>query len=246
MAWVPSGYFTMGMDQDVADRVAKAFGARDWEEPWAWEWFPSRKVFVPGYFIDQCEVTRDQWEQYAAATGAKPVKGIAKGPQEPQHGDFGLYPATTIFWSEAQQYANWAGKQLPTDAQWEKAARGTDGRIFPWGNDMPTPELGVFVDIARKQTTMIQPVGSHPKGASPYGCLDMAGNVWEWTSSLYRPLPYRPGDGREDPASAEARVLRGGAWRLCDRKALRCANRYRSQPLYRYTIAGFRCAQDAR
>jgi len=242
MVWVPSGYFIMGMDRQDADKICKAFGAKDWEDAWAWEWFPQRKVFVPGFFIDKYEVTRDAWERYAAATGAKPMKGIAKGPKEDTPGDFGLYPATSVFWAEAAQYANWAGKALPYDAQWEKAARGTDGRVFPWGNAMPTPELGVFVDMVKKQTTMIQPVGSHPKGASPYGCLDMAGNVMEWTCEWMEPYQNNPEYTRMlSYAGHNYGSLRGGSF-YSGPYGYICAKRFGFERDESYYHVGFRCA----
>jgi len=239
MVWVPGGTFIMGMDQEEADAAVKAVGLKDWEEAWAWEWFPRRTVYVPGYFIDKYEVTRGLWERYAAERPVKPMKGIAKGPKEDTPGDFAAYPATTVFWAEAQQYANWAGKQLPSEEQWEKAARGTDGRLYPWGAELPTPELGVFVDMQTKQISMIQPVGSHPQGASPYGCMDMAGNVYEWTRDWQEPYPNNPEYARMLQYMGHgAGSLRGGSF--YHGPVYVCAKRFGFEVEIAYYHVGFR------
>lgn len=195
MVWVPSGYFTMGMDRDRADKVLKELGyPGGWEDGWAWEWAPERKVYVPGFFIDKYEVTWRLWRQFVAANPEAKIG--CKLPEEKVENEYALYPATTVYWADAAKYANWAGKALPYEAQWEKAARGTDGRTFPWGEELPTHEHGKFVDLQtrRESATLCAMVGSFPKGASSYGCQDMAGNVMEWTSEwmeIYPNNPYR-------------------------------------------------------
>jgi iron(II)-dependent oxidoreductase len=121
----------------------------------------------------------------------------------PGHDD---HPATETTWAGALAYCRWRGARLPTEAEWEAAARGTGGRPFPWGDALPTPELAVIG--LPSGTTM--PVGSKPRGATPEGLLDMAGSLLEWTSTLDRPYPYRADDGREDPSVPGERIVRGG------------------------------------
>ncbi|MBM3530884.1 MAG: formylglycine-generating enzyme family protein [Alphaproteobacteria bacterium] len=131
--------------------------------------------------------------------------GVIDGRFAPNPG-FENHPATETTWAGALAYCRWRGARLPTEVEWEAAARGPQGRTFPWGEAQPTTELAV---INRKSGDTV-PVGSRPRGATPEGLLDMAGSMLEWTSTLDRPYPYRADDGREDPALGGERVVRGG------------------------------------
>jgi formylglycine-generating enzyme required for sulfatase activity len=128
---------------------------------------------------------------------------------------------TDVTWQQANAYALWAGGRLPTEAEWEKACRGSDGRIFPWGDTGPTPDLANF----NANTGATTPVGTYsPQGDSAHGLVDMAGNVLEWTSSKRQAYPYDFNDGREDPKGNEQRTLRGGSW-ISGEDGVRCAER---------------------
>ena len=151
------------------------------------------------------------------------------------------HPVTGVTWRQATDYAAWVGGRLPTEAEWEKACRGTAGSIYPWGDVLPTENLANFFP----NTGGTMPVGSDsPQGDSPYGVADMAGNVWEWTSSRPEPYPYAAGDGREDPGAEGKRVLRGGAWYL-RADYVRCASRFSFGENYGYYDFGFRVVMDA-
>lgn len=187
-------------------------------------------VTLPGYWIGQCEVTVGQYRKYCEAAGQE----MPPGQGEDTH------PVVNVTWAEAAAYALWAGCRLPSEAEWEKAARGTDGRMYPWGNTW---------DPARCNTNeggpgRTAPVGSYPNGASPSGCLDMAGNVWEWTSTKHKPFPYRADDGREEPGGGDERVPRGGGWNFGSPGARTC-NRYGLGPDLRINALGFRLAKSS-
>lgn len=242
MVWVPGGYFTMGMDRAKADAAIKALGYKGgWEEAWAWEWAPERKVYAPGFFIDKYEVTWGQWMKFAAAFPDLKMKS-PRGPAEKVPGEFSLYPASSILWAEAQKYCNWTGKALPYEAQWEKAARGADARLYPWGNDLPTVERGQFVDLKTDAVSLqlTAPVGAHPKGDSPFGCSDMAGNVMELTCEWMEPYQNNPDAARMRAYTGHVSVcLRGGSFYF-GKIAYIAAKRFGFTPEENYYHVGFR------
>ena len=148
-----------------------------------------------------------------------------------------------INWEQAQAYCKWARGDLPTEAEWEKAARGTDGCIYPWGNDWDGNKCANSVSPHKQSSTI--PVGSYPQGASPYGVLDMAGNVWEWCSDFYSSSYYGKAPARNpvNNYSSSRRVLRGGSWLdVLDPKWFRAAYRYSYIPDSWSGGRGFRCA----
>ena len=249
MILIPAGEFLMGSDPQ------KDANAREDEQP-------QHTLYLPEYWIAKTPVTNAQYAAFVQATGHGAPEHWQKG-EIPQGKD--VHPVVYVTWHDALAYCTWlaevTGKPytLPSEAEWEKAARGpvlsevegTDGRIYPWGNTFGeskcnTEESGI------KGTT---PVDKYSQGASPYGVLDMAGNVWEWTRSLWGPwdgkdyssaklqftYPYQADDKRENLQADDKwlRVLRGGAF-LDDRDFARCAYRLRHYPNYRSTFIGFR------
>ena len=168
--------------------------------------------------------------------------GIIDGRFVPESG-YDDHPAPESTWRGAKAFCAWRGARLPTEAEWEAAARGQEGRSYPWGETQPTPERAVY-GRGRGET---DPVGSHPEGATPEGVFDLAGNEAEWTSSLFGPYPYAAGDGREDPNSAGERVTRGGD-HMFDVSPERLTGTFRGgfsrNPGRGHRHIGFRCAMD--
>ena len=222
MIFVPAGEFEMG--SDTTDPRA------DQDE------FPHHMVYLDAFWIDRTEVTN---AMYRACIEA----GVCKPPARTQHylqSGFEDHPIIGVSWDEALAYCGWAGRRLPSEAEWEKAARGIDGRIYPWGDESPSVNLLNF-DQHVHQTT---PVGSYPDGASPYGVLDMAGNAWEWVLDGYSPEYYSisPGENPISDSPVNRRVLRGGNWDSNEEGA-RSANRFWAFPR-RNDTDGFRCAKS--
>jgi len=195
-------------------------------------------VYLSEYLMDKTEVTWGQYKKFAADTG------IPLPPNEPYWGIIDNHPMAYVTWEEARAYCQWTGGRLPTEAEREKAARGTDGRMYPWGEEEPNPELGVFRRPWGGPPT--DPVGSHPKGASPYGLLDMGGNQWEWCQDWYSDeyLESSPYENPQGPATGIKHVLRGGSWdSRPDVLSASCRNwGHRG---YREGDFGFRCAMNA-
>lgn len=223
MVLIPAGEFTMGTN--------------DW---WP-KSGPEHKRHLPDYYMDKYEVTNARYKKFVKAAGhqlpdhwVKQNNEIPKGEEE--------FPVVFVSWRDAHDYCQWAGKRLPTEFEWEKAARGTDARVFPWGNEFDknkgnTPQYGLGKTMK---------VGSFDNGKSPYGLYDMAGNVFEWTASWYKSYP---GNTHKDPNEGEIyRVVKGGSWYDCT--YYRCGisaptyNRIFFHPMTKNFSFGFRCAKD--
>jgi len=240
MVYVPAGEFLMGSSDTDGQ-------ARNDEKP-------QHTVYLDAYWIDRTEVTNAQYRKCVEAGACR-----EPGCWDDENYNAPGQPVVCATWDDAQSYATWVGGRLPTEAEWEKAARGTDGRIYPWGDEFDGTRLN-YCDRSCEEDykdtgaddgyALTAPVGRYPSGASPYGALDMAGNVWEWTRSLWGKnslgepdfrYPYNPGDGRENLEAGldVPRVERGGGfsdpvWYV------RCAVRVGISPGNWYGLTGFR------
>lgn len=232
MVLIPKGEFVMGSNE--VDREAKAlqYGSR---KPWYANERPERKVYLKDYYIDRVEVANKKYKEFVDATKhpAPPdwVNGTFSGAPD--------NPVVYVNWEDARAYCEWRGKRLPTEEEWEKAARGTDGRAFPWGNDFDLKKVNTMGEY--QGTT---PVGMFPEGKSPYGVLDMAGNVQEWTADWYKQYPGN--DYNDKDYGEKFKVIRGGGWGGMGHYTLqvyvRSAFRNTTAPEGRFNDVGFRCA----
>ena len=245
MVLVPAGEFLMG----VADQT-RGFGIRDNQKP-------QHKHYVDAFYIDKYEVTNSLYAKYVDANGGGTVEP-AYHPTNKRMLDMSVHadvPVSSIMWKSAKGYCEWAGKRLPTEAEWEKAARGTDERIYPWGNDEPTDGHAVFG--VRPQhwagPHSFSRVDSHPKGASPYGAHHMAGNVFEWVNDIYldehyKEMPLRnpqgPPRGTRNKHGKElsSYSVRGGSAKSAA-PVLRTSFRAGWSHIYVAPHGGFRCAK---
>jgi formylglycine-generating enzyme required for sulfatase activity/predicted Ser/Thr protein kinase len=215
MAYVPGGELMTGRDDgDEYER-------------------PAHKVTVKPYFVDINEVTRQRYQDFVNKTGHT---APANWKSKTFPAGTGQQPVTDVTWDDANAYAKWAGKRLPTEEEWEFAARGTDGRRYPWGNDWQTGKANA--DNASKS---LVEVGSY-QGASPYGVMDMVGNAWEWTATK---LVAYPGGQLSKPMTGDVRVIRGGSYTESKDEATTTYRRgYPARGNYDYANTGFRCAKD--
>jgi len=223
MVYVPGGTFQMGSSKGDDDEQ------------------PVHTVTLDSFWIDRTEVTNAQYAHCVADARCSPPPQTGSYARDTYYGDsrFDDYPVTYVSWHDADTYCEWAGGRLPTEAEWEYAARGPDGHIYPWGSDEPNSTLANY-DVIVGDTTA---VGSFPAGASWVGAMDMAGNVLEWGNDWYTDsyYPVSPAENPTGPDTGDFRVLRGGSW-LQDPDMVRSANRSWSGPYgYRFNHIGFRC-----
>ncbi len=235
MVYIPGGQFMMGSTGQEG-KMGFQIGVDE---------VPQHKVEMKPFYIDRYEVTNAQYQKFIDATG-RPTPVDHHDPtfyswvnNKPPAGQEN-HPVVYVSWYDADAYCRWTGKRLPTESEWEKAARGTDGRAWPWGDTFDGTKCNVY-EFSPLWTT---PVGSYPEGVSPYGVYDMCGNVAEWTDSWYQPYP---GSKLQRASFGEHfKVARGGAWPLPYEPWSRATNRNLAQPPdYQHRSLGFRCAKDA-
>ena len=208
---------------------------------------PEHKVHVASFYLDAWPVTNAEYKRFVDETDhAVPdyrVDWVDTGGYT-WNADTRTYPegkanhpVVLVTWEDAMAYAAWANKRLPTEAEWERAARGVDGRRYPWGNEF-SPAHCNCKEIGINETSTVGQFS--PDGDTPEGLVDMVGNVWEWTNSLYWPYPYNAEDGRESRNATGFRVLRGASW-MNDANVAYCMSRLDGDFQW-YTNVGFRCA----
>lgn len=244
MVTIPAGTFLMGSDKKV-DRNAY--------QPE----FPQRRVYLDAYEIDKFEVTTVQFLKFVLATDRKPLIDW-----QYEGGNFqetmANHPVMHVSWFEAEAYCQWAGKRLPTSAEWEKAARGEDGRIYPWGNEPAGLSRANFGRTGlsgpvrdRPERLLLYPpiisVDKYENAVSPYGVFQLAGNVAEWTADWYDPHYYKTAPDRnpKGPEKGTQRAFRGGGW-IDSTPSVRPAQRNGTDPNTKMNWLGFRCARDAK
>ena len=234
MVLVPAGEFIMGTNRTDTENTHLKIGT---VKPLYKDQHPEHKVYLDAFYIDQYEVTNLEYKKFVDATQFPELPGHWEEGTFPQGGKG--FPVTNVTWREALTYALWAGKRLPTEAQWEKAARGTGGRLFPWGDEYQKGWANVGVDGAKALVSG----GSYPKDVSPYNLFDMAGNVMEWTLSWYQPYPGN--DYQFKKFGKEFKVLRGNGFQKGGHYFLE-AYRYvfyrtEAKPDEYFENVGFRC-----
>jgi formylglycine-generating enzyme required for sulfatase activity len=237
MALIPGGSFVMGSNMGPDDEK------------------PEHTIFVKAFFLDILPVSNADFAHFLNHQGLQNQLGETFYDDDDSDARihrrnsiwqadiaYASHPVNEVSWVGARDYCAWLNKRLPTEAEWEKAARGIDGRKYPWGNTVPNRKLALFGEPYNSSA----PVDAFPDGASPYGILDMAGNQWEWVSSAYQPYPYKSDDGRENQSAGPIRSTRGGGH---DSNAQEISTTQRGKYLSRNPKAGhhnigFRCASN--
>lgn len=225
MMLVPAGEFIMGSDRGDEDEA------------------PVHRVYLNAFYIDKFEVTNARFAKYVEAIQSEPPWGFSDKETPVVHAD---RPVRWVSWMDAMGYCLWVGKRLPTEAEWEKAARGTDERVYPWGNDPPTPVHAVY-GLKEGGAETVSVIGNHHMGQSPYGVQDLAGNLYEWVMDWYAEDFYSsflnsPAINPRGPGEGTAKVQRGGSY-INTPYRLRSSFRTKGDPTEQDPNVGFRCAQ---
>ena len=227
MVLIDAGEFWMGSPDGEGDKAEH----------------PRHKVYLDAFYMDKYEATSSRYAEFMRATG-RPAPEYWDQMKIGKHNN---HPVVGVDWHDADAYCRWAGKRLPTEAEWEKAARGTDERFYPWGNQEPASGIANFGHgfAGKVYDQGLEPVGTYEGGKSPYGIYDLAGNVWEWVADWYEENYYAKSPERDPKGSSSGqyRVLRGGSWNR-QPKHVRSTLRFWLSPSFRYDTVGFRCAQD--
>jgi formylglycine-generating enzyme required for sulfatase activity len=229
MIFIPGDTFTMGGNEGNP------------------KYHPEHQAYVADFYLDRWPVTNAEYKKFVDAAGYEvpnyevswcDTSGYNWDPETLMYPEGKAdHPVVLVTWDDAMAYAAWAGKRLPTEAEWERAARGLNGRRYPWGDEF-VPEYCNCKEVGLAATS---PIGSFsPNGDTPEGLVDMVGNVWEWTNSLFHPYPYDADDGRESRYAEGFRVLRGASW-FNDANVAHCLSRLDGDFQF-YNNVGFRCA----
>ncbi len=224
MVFIPAGEFAMGSDRGQDDEQ------------------PVHRVSIKAFYLDAQEVTVARYAEFLISQKPDPPFKW----NEAAGGSHEYKPVIGVNWYDARDYCRWVGKRLPTEAEWELAARGTEGRIYPWGSAHPTKGHANAGQTKWRGYDTLTNVGQFELGKTPNGVYDLAGNLWEWVADWYDATYYQfsPRESPSGPSAGPLRVLRGGAWNN-DAKAIRSANRAGYAPDARRNDVGFRCAKDA-
>lgn len=265
MVYVPPGEFTMGSTDEEVDHALTL--CNEYYGDCKRERFereqPAHTVALDGFWIDRTEVTNAQFAAFLNEAGNQEERNVTwlelkdetcliehKGGEFRPKSGYGDHPVVEVSWYGAAAYCEWVGARLPTEAQWEYAARGPEGHIFPWGDELDVTRLNYCdadcdSDWADESFddgyASTAPVGSYPDGASWVGAFDLSGNVWEWTADRYGEYPSGGQENPTGPSTGDYRVNRGGSW-YNSWSNLRAAYRTGGHPVDRLDLVGFRCA----